>query len=258
MRAYIAQKVDVIVMFADAGPALLPTVKEATEAGILVVLHNGTYVGGKPGKDFVTTIAENICALGTDFVKIVADNSKNPTDIVELGGTPGNRLSAGWQNAPKRRSPTTNLKLLGKADTNWTQEGSSKPMSGFLAQHGGVDAVLYEYADGFRGGLRAYEAAKKKPDLIVALRTDEQGSLRLGKGQRSELQDLLLHRPERSGTFRSDRGDDEEGGQGRSSRGRRALQDDQVVKDRAIRQFRRRIASTLVDNDMMKAMFAAK
>ena len=29
MRAYIAQKVDVIVIFADAGPALLPTVKEA-------------------------------------------------------------------------------------------------------------------------------------------------------------------------------------------------------------------------------------
>src|SRR5271166_6525290 len=60
MRAFIAQKVDVIVMFADAGPALLPSVKEATEAGILVVLHNGTYVGGKPGKDFVTTIAENL------------------------------------------------------------------------------------------------------------------------------------------------------------------------------------------------------
>ena len=37
MRAYIAQKVDVIVIFADAGAALLPTVKEATAAGILVV-----------------------------------------------------------------------------------------------------------------------------------------------------------------------------------------------------------------------------
>ena len=56
MRAFIAQKVDVIVIFADAGPALLPTVKEATEAGILVVLHNGTYVGGEAGKDFVTAL----------------------------------------------------------------------------------------------------------------------------------------------------------------------------------------------------------
>ena len=177
MRAFIAQKVNVIVMFADAGPALLPTVKEATEAGILVVLHNGTYVGGKPGKDFVTTIAENLCTLGTDFVKIVLENSKkDPTSIVELGGTPGNGLSAGWQKCSEREiAKHANLKLLGKADTMWTQEGSFKAMSGFLAQNGTVDAVLFEYADGFRGGLRAYEAAKKAPDLIVALRTDEMG-----------------------------------------------------------------------------------
>ena len=228
MRAYIAQKVDVIVIFADAGPALLPTVKEATEAGILVVLHNGTYVGGKPGKDFLTTIAENICALGTDFVKIVLDNSKkDPTTIVELGGTPGNGLSAGWQKCSEEEiAKHKNLKLLGKADTNWTQEGSFKAMSGFLAQYGGVDAVLFEYADGFRGGLRAYDAAKKAPDLIVAAAHRRDGChLRLGKGQRSELQDLLLQRPERSGALRSDRGDDEEGGQGRSSDHRRAVQD---------------------------------
>jgi ABC-type sugar transport system substrate-binding protein len=177
MRAYIAQKVDVIVIFADAGPALLPTVKEATEAGILVVLHNGTYVGGKPGKDFVTTIAEDLCALGTDFVKMVLENSqKDPTTIVELGGTPGNGLSAGWQKCSEEEiAKHKNLKLLGKADTNWTQEGSFKAMSGFLAQYGNVDAVLFEYADGFRGGLRAYDAAKKAPDLIVSLRTDEMG-----------------------------------------------------------------------------------
>jgi ribose transport system substrate-binding protein len=177
MRAYIAQKVDVIVIFADAGPALLPTVKEASEAGILVVLHNGTYIGGKPGKDFVTTIAEDLCALGTDFVQMVLDNSKkDPTTIVELGGTPGNGLSAGWQKCSEEAiAKHKNLKLLGKADTMWTQEGSFKAMSGFLAQHGSVDAVLFEYADGFRGGLRAYDAAKKPYDLIVALRTDEMG-----------------------------------------------------------------------------------
>ena len=177
MRAFIAQKVDIIVMFADAGPALLPTVKEASEAGILVVLHNGTYVGGKPGKDYVTSIAENLANLGTDFVKEVEENStKNPTTIVELGGTPGNGLSAGWQKgANEEIAKHPNLKMLGEADTNWTQEGSFKAMSGFLAQYGSVDAVLFEYADGFRGGLRAYDEAKKKPDLIVSLRTDEVG-----------------------------------------------------------------------------------
>ena len=177
MRAYVAQKVDVVVMFADAGAALLPTVKEATEAGILVALHNGTDVGGKPGRDYLTAIAENICGLGTSFIKAIADNATaNPTTVVELGGTPGNPLSATWQKcADTEIAKHANLKLLGKADTNWTQEGTFQAMSGFLAQSGSIGGVAYEYADGFRGGLRAYQSANKKPDVIVALRTDEQG-----------------------------------------------------------------------------------
>jgi ribose transport system substrate-binding protein len=177
LRAFVAQKVDVIVIFADAGAALLPTVKEATEAGILVTLHNGTDVGGKAGKDYVATIAENICNLGGDFIKAVASNSaKDPTTVVELGGTPGNPLSATWQKcSDDELAKHKNLKLLGKADTNWTQEGSFQAMTGFLSQNGSVDSVVYEYADGFRGGLRAWQAANKKPEVVVALRTDEQG-----------------------------------------------------------------------------------
>jgi len=177
MRAYIAQKVDVIVMFADAGAALLPTVKEATEAGILVTVHNGTDVGGKAGVDFVSSIAENICKLGEGFIKIIAENSsKDPTSVVLLGGPPGNQLSAFWHKCSiEEMGKHKALKLLGEADTNWTQEGAFEAMSGFLSQNDTVDGVAYEYADGFRGGLRAFQSANKEPNVVVALRTDEQG-----------------------------------------------------------------------------------
>ena len=177
LRSLIAQKVNVIVVFADASTALLPSIKEATAAGITVVLHNGTYVGGDAGKDYLSTVAENLCNLGTGFIDAVADNSgkPNPT-VVELGGTPGNGLSAAWQKCSDDEiAKRGNLKLLGKADTNWTQEGAFQAMSSFLAQNDSVDGVVYEYADGFRGGLRAWQEAGKQPDVVVALRTDEQG-----------------------------------------------------------------------------------
>ena len=177
MRAYIAQKVDVIVMFADAGAALLPTVKEATEAGILVTVHNGTDVGGKAGVDYVSSIAENICKLGEGFIKIIAENTKkDPAQVVLLGGTPGNPLSAFWHKCSiEEMAKHKNLALLGEADTNWTQEGAFEAMSGFLSQNDSVDGIAYEYADGFRGGLRAFQSANKEPNVVVALRTDEQG-----------------------------------------------------------------------------------
>ena len=177
LRSLVAQKVNVIVVFADASTALLPSIKEATAAGILVVLHNGTYVGGEPGKDYLSTVAENLCNLGTGFVDVIAKNTNKPNPtVVELGGTPGNGLSAAWQKCSDDEiAKQKNMKLLGKADTNWTQEGAFQAMSGFLAQNDTVDGVAYEYADGFRGGLRAYQEAGKAPDLVLALRTDEQG-----------------------------------------------------------------------------------
>jgi ABC-type sugar transport system substrate-binding protein len=177
LRSLIAQGVDIIVVFADASTALLPTIKEATEAGITVVLHNGTYVGGEPGKDFLATVSEDLCKLGTGMIQAVAENAgKEEIKVVELGGTPGNGLSAAWQacsDAEIAKHP--GMTLLGKADTNWTQEGAFQAMSGFLAQHGEVDGVVYEYSDGFRGGLRAWQEAGKEPNVVVALRTDEQG-----------------------------------------------------------------------------------
>jgi ABC-type sugar transport system substrate-binding protein len=175
LRSYIAQGVDVIVVFADAGAALGPTIREAKDAGITVVLHNGTEVG-TPGKDYLANIAENICGLGQAFVKAVAEGNPQAKGIVALGGTPGNTLSSTWQDcATKEAAKLGGVNVEARMDTNWTQEGTFTAASAALSQYGKVDGWIYEYADGFRGAVRAYKAAAKPMDTVVALRTDEQG-----------------------------------------------------------------------------------
>jgi ABC-type sugar transport system substrate-binding protein len=176
LKSLITLGANIIVLFPDSGEAMLPAVREATEAGILVIPYISP-PGGAPGKDFLTLVAENLCELGNQFVQYVAENSKEAAiNVVELGGTPGNGLSAGWQKCSEEKMKANGkMKLLGKADTNWTQEGTFEAMSSFLAQNPKIDAVLYEYADGFRGGVRAYQAANRDMNLILSLRTDEQG-----------------------------------------------------------------------------------
>ena len=175
MRSLVAQGVDVIVTFPDAGEALLPTVREATEAGITVVPYISA-VGGTAGEDYLGLVAEDLCDLGKQFVGYIADNhSGEAAKVVELGGTPGNGLSATWQKCAEDAAPAANVEILGKADTNWTQEGTFEAMSGFLSQHDDINGVMYEYADGFRGALRAYESMGQPIDLTLTLRTDEQG-----------------------------------------------------------------------------------
>lgn len=176
LRSYIAQGVDVIVIFADAGMALGPTVREAQEAGIKVTVHNGTEVG-TAGDDYVANIAENICNLGASFVDAVVEGNSEATNIVALGGTPGNPLSKTWQDCAETRAGEigNGVKVVTREDTNWTQEGTFTAVSAALARFDDIDGYIYEYADGFRGAVRAYESAERPMDFVVALRTDEQG-----------------------------------------------------------------------------------
>ncbi len=176
LRSYIAQGVDVIVIFADAGVALGPTVREAQEAGIKVTVHNGTEVG-TAGDDYVANISEDICKLGAAFVDAVVEGKPNAQNIVALGGIPGNPLSKAWQDCAEARTKTigNGVEIVAREDTNWTQEGTFTAVSASLSRFDKVDGYIYEYADGFRGAVRAYESAGRKMDFVVALRTDEQG-----------------------------------------------------------------------------------
>ena len=114
--------------------------------------------------------------MGKEFVKAVLTGNPDAKTIVALGGTPGNPLSATWQGcAEKEAAEHPGVKIAGKFDTNWTQEGTFNAVSAALSQFGKVDGYIYEYADGFRGAVRAYDTAKKPMDFVAALRTDEQG-----------------------------------------------------------------------------------
>src|SRR5205823_12239463 len=90
-RSLIAQKVNLIIGFPDAGAAMLPRYREATKRGILVVPYTST-PGGTPGKDFASFVSEDLCQLGKNFAGVMNQQVKSGK-IVFLGGTPGNGLS---------------------------------------------------------------------------------------------------------------------------------------------------------------------
>jgi ABC-type sugar transport system substrate-binding protein len=172
VRSLIAQKVNVIVGFPDAGAAMLPTYRQATQRGIIVAPYiSGP--GGAAGKDYLTLVAEDLCQLGKNFAGILNTQVKNGK-VVFLGGTPGNPLSKAWQSCEKP-ALGSGLSLVGTADTNWTRQGTLEAMSGFLSKNPDIKGISYEYADGFLGGVRAYQAAKKPLNVVLTLRTDEEG-----------------------------------------------------------------------------------
>jgi ribose transport system substrate-binding protein len=128
---------------------------------------------GEPGTDYLTFVAEDVCALGVKFANVLNEEI-GEGKVAFLGGTPGNALSAGWQGC-EEEALGDGLTLLGRADTNWTREGTLEAISGFLTSDPDLAGVSYEAADSFLGGIRAFEAAGIPLDIVLTLRTDEVG-----------------------------------------------------------------------------------
>jgi ABC-type sugar transport system substrate-binding protein len=172
LRALIAQEVDLIVGYPDAGDALLPAVREATERGIPYIPYSYGMIG-EPGTDYPTFVGEDVCQLGRNFAAIL-NEEVGTGKVAFLGGTPGNALSAAWQ-ACEEEDLGDGLTLIGKADTNWSPAGVTQAVSGFLSTDPDLAGISYEYAGGFLGGVQAYEAAGLPMDIVLTLRTDETG-----------------------------------------------------------------------------------
>src|SRR5436190_367034 len=94
-KAAIAQHVSLIVSYPDFGDAMLPVMKEATDAGIPVATYAWGLVSG-PGTNYLTVVGEDTCNLGKAYAQIMNAQVKSG-DIAFLGGFPGNPLSLGWQ-----------------------------------------------------------------------------------------------------------------------------------------------------------------
>jgi ABC-type sugar transport system substrate-binding protein len=169
-KSLVAQKVDIIIGFPDAGDALLPAVRDATKQGIVFITHSYGKIG-EPGKDYPTFVAEDVCKLGELFAETL-NKEVGKGKVAFLGGTPGNALSAYWQSCEEPKL-SKDLTLVGKADTSWTQQGSLEAVSGLISKHPDIKGYSYEAADSFLGGVRAYQAAKLPLDIVLTLRTDE-------------------------------------------------------------------------------------
>jgi ribose transport system substrate-binding protein len=172
-RAAIAQGVDVIVTYPDFGDAMLPVFKEATQRGIPVATYAWGYVTG-PGKNYLTVVGEDTCALGKAYAKVMNTQVKSGK-IAFLGGFPGNPLSLGWQRC-ERPALNKNIQVVANEATNWDPSKVQEVVAGILAQHPDIKGWSYEYGLGMaQGAFAAYKAAGIPFNAVLTMRTDDVG-----------------------------------------------------------------------------------
>ncbi|TML69455.1 MAG: substrate-binding domain-containing protein [Actinobacteria bacterium] len=172
-KAAIAQHVSLIVSYPDFGDAMLPVMKEATDAGIPVATYAWGYVTG-PGKNYLTVVGEDTCALGKVYAYVMNTQVKSG-NIAFLGGFPGNPLSLGWQTC-ERPALNPNIHVVATEPTNWDPSKVQQVVAGILAKYPDIKGWSYEYGLGMaQGAFAAYQAAGLPFNAVLTLRTDDVG-----------------------------------------------------------------------------------
>jgi ribose transport system substrate-binding protein len=171
MRSMIAQGVNVIVSYPDAGKALLPVYRQATQRKVPVALWSNANIG-KPGTDYLTYSGQDICSLGKSYADIMNKQLPDGGQIAFLGGTPGNTQSPAWQKC-EREGLNPNIKVVATADTNWTRQGALQAMSGILSKYPDLKGFSYDYGDATVGAMRAFKAANKPLDVVATIQSDD-------------------------------------------------------------------------------------
>lgn len=160
IRGLIAQKFDVIVVFADTGVAQLKVMKQATDAGIAVVpFSTGDAPFGELGTDYTVRVTETQIGLGKMLAEWMVKTLGGKGNVIVQGGTPGNPMTSsqavGWREVFNNNP---GIKVLeGPVDTNWDPALAQKVTAAEIAKYPQIDGMMAETT----GPIRAFLAAGK-------------------------------------------------------------------------------------------------
>jgi ribose transport system substrate-binding protein len=181
IRFLVQAGVDFIIGYPDQGTNIADAILEAEAAGIPYIPYSAGWVGLPdqegaliPGQDYTAIVGEDLCALGESFANVLNQEAGSGT-VGIMGGTPGNALSAGWQQC---FTPALEggLEPVGPpADTFWVNDNALQTVLGWLSTDPNIKGYAYEYADGMYTALDAYKQLNTPlKDVTIVVRTDEQ------------------------------------------------------------------------------------
>ena len=165
----ILQGYDAIVINAASPDALNGAVKQACDAGIVVVSFDGIVT-----EPCAYRIAVDFKAMGASEVEYLAKKMPEGGNLLEIRGLAGvfvdDEISKGINETVAKNNQ---FKIVGSVHGDWAQEVAQKAVAGILPSLPEVKAVVTQGGDGY-GAAQAFKAAgRPTPLIIMGNRQDE-------------------------------------------------------------------------------------
>ena len=171
IQGMVAKGVNALVVFPDASEAILPTLKEAFDAGVVTVPYR-VFPGGKDGVDYTKFIALDAANDGHNYADFFKKALPDGGNILVLSGPKGN--SQGTLMAQELRkelgAEAGKYTFIGEDPfevTNWDPALSQKVLTAAIAKYPQIDGIASDFGPSLVGALPEFTKAGKKIPVLA-------------------------------------------------------------------------------------------
>lgn len=173
IQGMVAKGVNALVVFPDAGKAILPALTSAFKAGVVTVPYRVT-PGGKAGVNYNVFIDTPFVNAGKDWGNWIKQVLPNGGNVLMLSGPQGN--SQGLEENKGLHQildPTHKYKFIGAQPfevTNWDPSLTQKVLSADIAKYPKIDVIVSDFGPSLVGALPEFTKSHRS---IPALATSD-------------------------------------------------------------------------------------
>ena len=169
----VAKGVNALVVFPDAGKAILPALTSAYKAGVVTVPYRVT-PGGKAGVNYNVFIDTPFPQAGENWGRWILKVLPKGGNVLMLSGPKGNSQGVEEnQGLHKILDPSGKYKFIGEKPfevTNWDPALTQKVLSAAIAKYPKIDVIVSDFGPSLVGALPEF---KKSGRTIPALATSD-------------------------------------------------------------------------------------
>lgn len=184
LNGLAAQGVDAMVVFPDAGEAMLPAIRDAYKAGSVVVPYRVS-PGGTAGVDYNQYISTDFCNDAKLMAEWLKKALPNGGKVVYLGGPAGNSQSTTRSQCMHEVLDSTNIELIGQQPfevTNWDPALTQQVISAALAKFPQIDGWATDFGAAFASSLPAFDQANREVGPVASEDSNAFGCASLDRG----------------------------------------------------------------------------
>ncbi|HKE64171.1 MAG TPA: substrate-binding domain-containing protein [Micromonosporaceae bacterium] len=170
IQGMVAKGIKALVVFPDAGQAILPTLRSAYQAGVKVVPYR-VFPGGTDGTDYNVWVGADFTTDGKNWANWILKNLPNGGNVLFLSGPAGN--SQGIDEGKALHSvldPTGKYHFIGQQPfevTNWDPALTQQVLTAAIAKYPNIDVIVSDFGPSLVGALPAFDKSNRSIPALV-------------------------------------------------------------------------------------------